>query len=103
MTTTNRYVRDFTNAFTRDLPRLTLVECESAKVALRSARLGYLRADELAAAYRAFDTGFGGLSEAPSTSAGIPERWASVYDAEIERAYRREIRRAVARVEAHAD
>ena len=49
-----------------------------------------------AAALRPFDSGMGGLSEAPSTSAGVPERWAAIYDAEIERCYRREIRRHIA-------
>jgi hypothetical protein len=48
-------------------------------------------------ALRGFDSGFGGLSEAPSTSVGVPERWAALYNAEIERVYRREIRREIAR------
>lgn len=56
--------------------------------------------EEYAAALRRFDGGFGGLSEAPSTSAGVPERWASVYDSEIERQYRRLLRRRIAEVEA---
>jgi len=54
-----------------------------------------------AAALRGFDSGFGGLSEAPSTSAGVPARWAAIYDAAVERAYRREIRRRI--VQALAD
>lgn len=54
-----------------------------------------------AAALRGFDSGFGGLSEAPSTSAGVPARWAAIYDAALERAYRREIRRRI--VQALAD
>jgi hypothetical protein len=49
-------------------------------------------------ALRGFDSGFGGLSEAPSTSARVPERWAAVYNIETERVYRREIRRTIARV-----
>ena len=49
-------------------------------------------------ALRVFDSSFGELSEAPSTSAGVPARWAATYDAAIERAYRREIRRHIARV-----
>jgi hypothetical protein len=49
-----------------------------------------------AAALRPFDASFGGLSESPATSAGVPARWAALYDRVIERAYRREIRRRIA-------
>lgn len=57
--------------------------------------------ERYADALRPFDSGFGGLSESPSTSAGVPLRWASVYDSEVERQYRRLMRRRIA--EALAD
>lgn len=38
------------------------------------------------------DVGFGGFSESPAASAGVPERWAAVYNFALDRAYRREIR-----------
>jgi hypothetical protein len=54
--------------------------------------------DAYADALRGFDSGFGGLSESPATSAGVPARWAAVYNCEVERIYRREIRCEIARV-----
>lgn len=59
-------------------------------------------AETYADALRPFDSGFGGLSEAPSRSAGVPQRWAALYDSTIERAYRRAIRRRIAEVLASA-
>jgi len=51
--------------------------------------------EALAAALRPYDSSMGSLSEAPSTSAGVPVRWAAIYDREVERCYRREIRRRI--------
>ena len=48
-----------------------------------------------AEALRAFDQSFAGLSESPARVARVPARWAPLYDATIERAYRREIRRRI--------
>lgn len=48
-------------------------------------------------ALRGFDSGFGGLTESPATSARVPARWAAIYNIEVERVYRREIRRRIAR------
>lgn len=53
-------------------------------------------AEALADALRPYDSGFGGLSERPSTAAGVPARWADLYDASLERAYRRAIRQWIA-------
>lgn len=47
-------------------------------------------------ALRGFDSGFGGLSESPATSSRVSSRWADLYNREVERAYRREIRRRIA-------
>lgn len=43
------------------------------------------------------------ISEAPPTSAGIPARWADLYDRTLERVYRAEIRREIERLRGAAD
>ena len=60
-------------------------------------------AETYADALEKYDSSMGGLSEAPSTSARIPARWAGLYDRTLERVYRAEIRREIARLRAEAE
>jgi hypothetical protein len=50
-----------------------------------------------------YDSAMSGLSEAPSTIACVPRRWADLYDRVLERVYRAEIRREVERLRAEQD
>lgn len=59
--------------------------------------------ETFADALEKYDSGMGGLSEAPSTSARIPARWADLYDRTLERVYRAEIRREIARLRSEAE
>ena len=47
---------------------------------------------------RGFDSSFGSLSESPAAWAGVPTRWSALYNATVERVFRRDIRREIARV-----
>ena len=59
--------------------------------------------ETFADALEKYDSDMGGLSEAPSTSARIPARWADLYDRTLERVYRAEIRREIERLRGAAE